>query len=50
MLVIAGQLGLSVMIDHYSVPGVATRTLDESRVVGILFIVVGTFLIIRRPL
>lgn len=48
-LVVAGQLGLSVMIGHYSLLGVAARTLDGPRIVGIVLVVVGTFLIIRRP-
>lgn len=48
-LVIAGQLGLSVMIDHYALLGVAARALDGPRILGILFVVVGAFLVIRRP-
>ncbi len=47
-LVIAGQLGVSVLIDHYALLGVTVRALDGPRVLGILLVIAGTFLIIRR--
>ncbi len=50
ILVIAGQLCLSVLLDHFSVLGVTTRALDGPRMLGIFLVVVGAVLVFRKSL
>ncbi len=50
ILVITGQLLLSVLIDHFSLLGVTSRALDGPRILGLLFVVAGAYLVIRKPL
>ena len=45
---IAGQLGASVMIDRAGILGLPEKALTPSRVVGILLLVAGVFLIVRE--
>jgi transporter family-2 protein len=49
ILVIAGQLLVSVMIDHFSLLGVTSRALDGPRMLGLLLVVAGAYLVIRKP-
>ena len=44
---IAGQLGASVMIDRAGILGLPEKALTPSRVVGILLLAAGVFLIVR---
>jgi transporter family-2 protein len=50
ILVIAGQLLVSVLIDHFSLLGVTSRALDGPRILGLLLVVAGAYLVIRKPL
>lgn len=45
---IAGQLGLSVIIDRAGVLGLAERELTPGRVLGVLLLAAGTFLVVTR--
>ena len=45
---IAGQLGASVMIDRAGILGLPEKALTPSRVVGILLLAAGVFLIVRE--
>ncbi len=49
ILVITGQLLLSVLIDHFSLLGVTSRALDGPRILGLLLVVAGAYLVIREP-
>ncbi len=49
ILVITGQLLVSVLIDHFSLLGVTSRVLDGPRVLGLLLVVAGACLVIRKP-
>ena len=49
ILVIAGQLLVSVLIDHFSLLGITSRALDGPRILGILLVVAGAYLVIRKP-
>ncbi len=44
---IAGQLTLSVVIDRIGVLGLEEQALTPQRIVGVAFLVAGTFLIVR---
>jgi bacterial/archaeal transporter family-2 protein len=44
---IAGQLGASVMIDRAGILGLPEKALTPSRVVGIVLLAAGVFLIVR---
>ena len=44
---IAGQLSMSVVIDRAGVLGLEERALTPGRIVGIVLLAVGTFLIVR---
>jgi transporter family-2 protein len=45
---IAGQLTLAVVIDQLGILGVAQRSITVSRVVGIVLLAAGVFLVVRR--
>jgi transporter family-2 protein len=45
---IAGQLTGSVVIDRFGLLGLSKQPLTVARVVGIAFLVVGVFLVVRR--
>lgn len=47
VLIIIGQLVTGVIIDHFGLLGVATRPVDLLRVLGILVLVLGAYLIAR---
>jgi bacterial/archaeal transporter family-2 protein len=46
-LIIIGQLLVGIIIDHFGLLGVATRHIDVSRVIGIIALLVGGYLITR---
>jgi transporter family-2 protein len=46
-LIIIGQLLAGIIIDHFGLLGVATRHIDVSRVIGIIALLVGGYLIAR---
>lgn len=46
-LIIIGQLAIGVAIDHYGLLGVAPRPVDVQRLLGVLVLVAGAYLISR---
>lgn len=46
-IVIAGQLLAGVVLDHYGLLGVTTKSLDAARVVGLAIVTVGVWLTVR---
>jgi bacterial/archaeal transporter family-2 protein len=46
-LIIAGQLIISSVLDHYGLLGVQTRTLDVQRILGLLIVFLGAWLTVR---
>lgn len=46
--VIAGQLAISVVVDRFGLLGVAKQQIDAGRVVGIVLLVTGVALIVRK--
>ena len=46
-LVVAGQLFLSVMLDHFGVFGLEVRHLDLQRLIGLAVLFVGVWLTVR---
>jgi bacterial/archaeal transporter family-2 protein len=47
MTIVAGQLLISVVLDHFGLLGAAARTLDVSRLVGLVVVLVGVWLTVR---
>jgi bacterial/archaeal transporter family-2 protein len=45
---IAGQLAISVAIDRFGLLGVARQHIDVSRVIGLLLLMVGVVLVVRK--
>ena len=44
---ITGQLTMSVLIDHFGVLGLTRQPITLSRLIGVLLLAAGTFLIVR---
>ena len=44
-LIVAGQLGLSLALDHYGLLGLPVHAINWQRLVGVLLIIVGVVLI-----
>lgn len=44
---IAGQLAVSVVVDHFGLIGVAKQPITLGRVVGVLLLGLGTYLVVR---
>lgn len=44
---IAGQLSLSVVVDHYGWLGVTEDPVNAAKVVGVVLLAAGTFLVVR---
>lgn len=44
-LVVTGQLGLSLLLDHFGLLGLPVHTINWQRLVGVLFIIGGVLLI-----
>jgi len=44
---IAGQLAVSVVVDHYGLIGVAKQPVTLARVVGVALLGLGTYLVVR---
>ncbi len=45
---IAGQLSMSVAIDHFGLLGVAKQPISALKVVGVVLLAAGTFLVVRE--
>jgi len=44
---IAGQLAISVVVDHFGWLGVARQSVDAARLLGVALLAVGTYLVVR---
>lgn len=47
-VVIAGQLAISLAIDRFGLFGLAKQHIDASRIVGLVLLMVGMVLVVRR--
>lgn len=47
-LLVAAQLTIGTLLDHFGLLGAAVRTLDLSRLLGLAALFAGTWLIVRR--
>lgn len=47
-VVIAGQLAISVAIDRFGLFGLARQHIDASRILGLVLLVAGVVLVVRR--
>jgi transporter family-2 protein len=47
-VVITGQLAISVAIDRFGLFGIARQHIDASRILGLVLLVVGVLLVVRR--
>jgi len=45
---IAGQLAVSVVVDHFGLIGVAKQPITLARVVGVVLLGLGTYLVVRE--
>lgn len=48
MLIVAGQLAVAAALDHFGLLGAEVRRLDWARLVGLLVVLGGTWLVMRR--
>ena len=46
-LIVTGQLVISVLLDHFGLLGTTVRPIDLSRILGIIVLFVGVWLIVR---
>ncbi len=46
-LIIIGQLAMGILIDHFGLFGTAVRQMDAWRLVGLVFLMVGGYFVIR---
>ena len=47
VLIIVGQLGVGVLIDHFGLFGLPVRHLDGSRVAALMLLITGGYLMVR---
>jgi len=47
-VVIAGQLAAAVLIDRFGLLGIAKQPIDTSRILGLVLLVAGVVLVVRR--
>ena len=47
-IVVSGQLAIAVLVDRFGLLGIAKQHIDASRVVGLVFLLVGVVLVVRR--
>ncbi len=46
---IAGQLAISVVVDHFGLIGVAKQPISAAKVAGLVLLSIGTYLVVRDP-
>jgi transporter family-2 protein len=46
-VIVASQLVVAVMLDHFGLLGAAVRTLDLPRITGLIFLILGVWLVLR---
>jgi transporter family-2 protein len=44
---IAGQLAVSVVVDHFGLVGVAKQPITPAKVLGVVLLALGTYLVVR---
>ncbi len=47
-IVVTGQLAIAVVVDRFGLLGIARQNIDASRIVGLVLLVVGVVLVVRR--
>ncbi len=47
-IVVSGQLAIAVLVDRFGLLGIAKQHIGASRVVGLVFLLVGVVLVVRR--
>ena len=47
-IVVAGQLTIAVVVDRFGLLGIAKQHIDVTRVAGLVFLLVGVVLVVRR--
>jgi transporter family-2 protein len=47
-IVVTGQLAIAVMVDRFGLLGIAKQHIDTSRIVGLVLLIVGVVLVVRR--
>ncbi len=47
-IVVTGQLAIAVVVDRFGLLGIAKQHVDASRIVGLVLLVVGVVLVVRR--
>ena len=47
-IVVAGQLTIAVVVDRFGLLGIAKQQIDVTRVAGLVFLLVGVVLVVRR--
>jgi transporter family-2 protein len=46
-VLVASQLLVAVMLDHFGVLGATVRTMDLPRITGLVFLILGVWLVLR---
>ena len=46
-VLVASQLVVAVMLDHFGVLGASVRTMDLPRITGLVFLILGVWLVLR---
>jgi len=47
-IVVTGQLAIAVVVDRFGLLGIAKQHIDASRIVGLVLLIVGVVLVVRR--
>jgi bacterial/archaeal transporter family-2 protein len=47
-IVVSGQLAIAVLVDRFGLLGIAKQPIGASRVAGLVFLLVGVLLVVRR--
>ena len=47
-IVVTGQLAIAVVVDRFGLLGIARQQIDASRILGLVLLVVGVVLVVRR--
>lgn len=47
-IVVTGQLAIAVVVDRFGLLGIAKQHIDASRILGLVLLVVGVVLVVRR--
>jgi transporter family-2 protein len=47
-IVVTGQLAIAVIVDRFGLLGIARQRIDTPRIVGLLLLIVGVVLVVRR--